>query len=75
MKIVGNVSSGLNISFDHDVYEAGLDEWLTAEQIEAFEKGEMSESDVIDLLYRNDEIYPDVMAMADLEVVLRLEED
>lgn len=73
-KIVARLQSSLNVSFDHEVLWADLDEYLPEDIIEAYEKGEKSGSDLIDLLYRENEVWMDAVG-GNVDLIIDIEED
>ncbi len=75
LKIVYNISSYHNISFDHDIETEDLEDLVGANIIEDFKEGKISENDLLNIVWDDNKEYINDLFHQHVEIDLRLEED
>lgn len=75
LKIVYNISSYHNISFDHDIETEDLEDLVGANVIEDFKEGKISENDLLNIVWDDNKEYINDLLHQHVEIDLRLEED
>lgn len=75
LKLVYNISSHLNISFDHDVESEDLADVVGEDVVEDYRSGKLSERELMDLIWEQNKDYMADLVHQYVEVDFKLEEN
>lgn len=75
LKVVYNISSHLNISFDHDVESEDLADVVGEDVVEDYRSGKLSERELMDLIWEQNKDYMTDLVHQYVEVDFKLEEN
>lgn len=75
LKVVYNISSFHNISFDHDIETEDLEDLVGPNLIEDYKEGKISENEMLNIIWNENKEYINDLVHQHVEIDLRLEED